>query len=275
MGSDAERVPVLELERHDDAPLVTVQLMTHEGDIHLLPRAVASVGSQGINLELQIVFDGQPSDRATEIITKTASACHFPVNEYVNEPKVGYYCIPRNRALPHAWGHYIAHMDADNEWAPNHLRGLLRAIRNPQPGCGFPHFVYSRRTYVDDNRPRRVELPLGDSPLVLWGPESRMRLQTPQGNFVDTGDFLIGKGTLYELAERSGFPWNPECRRFGDWDLVARLAKYGFRGFAVDQVSHIYHWHGANLQLTRQVQDVIAIPEAVYDSMVAQGRIKP
>ena len=191
------------------------------------------------------------------------------------DEKNGYYCVARNRALPDLRGFYVAHMDADNEFAPNHLSGLLAAIRIPHPDQGLPHFVYSRREYIHD-KGADENLPTGPSPLVPWTQENIQRLQaSPQGNFVDTGDFLVGKSALYRLAEKTGYVWNSGVRRFGDWDLVARMANTGFKGMAVDQVTNLYHWTGSNLQTTRKhVSDIDFIPVKSYERLKREGLIK-
>jgi hypothetical protein len=261
---------------YTDSPFITVQLMTHDGDIHLLPRAVASVAAQDLDarqIELQIVHDGNVSPKGEKVLEGLKGAMPM-MNLFVDPQKIGYYCVARNRALPHTWGFYVAHMDADNEWRPNHLSGLLVAMRVATDE-GWPHFAYSRREYVrDEGAPDH--LPVGPSPLIPWTEETRAGLKEPQGNFIDTGDFLISKSTLVYLAEKSGCVWNSELRRFGDWDLVARMAAIGLRGLPVDQISHIYHWHTGNLQITRQLQgqDTVTLPENVYARMKAQGFIQ-
>lgn len=269
------------LAHHTDSPLVTVQVMAHDGDAHLLPRAMRSVYDQDLppgQVEIQLVYDGRPSADAEEWIKVACEDSPYVVNEYVSEPKTGYYCVPRNRAIVSAWGFYIAHLDADNMYLPGHLRGLLNAIRAARGEEGWPHFVYSRREYVDEREPSekaRHRLVTGPNPLTEWNEESISQLlASPQGNFIDTGDFLIGVGTMYELAERTGYIWNSQSRRFGDWDLVGRLAKAGFRGRAVDQITHRYHWTGTNLQLTRRLSDIVAIPENVLDQLRAEGKVR-
>jgi hypothetical protein len=163
----------------------------------------------------------------------------------------------------------------DNEFKPEHLEGLLDAIRVPHPETGWPHFVYSRREYVKDEGAKDAKLPEGASPLREWNDKHRKMLHaSAMNNFVDTGDFLISRGAMYELAERTGCMWNTELRRFGDWELMCRLDRAGFRGQAVDQVSHIYHWTGDNLQTNRKSENMVTLPADVYERMVQQGLIK-
>ena len=260
-------------DNYDGAtPLVSIILVAHEGDAKYLPRALGSIAAQDLDpssMEVLIAFDGDPSEQAWAYI-EDAPRPHCPVQVLGTKDHTGYYTIPRNRATAFARGLYIYNMDADNEIAPTHLSGLLAAIRVPDPQEGWPHFVYSRREYIKDPECSR-EVPVGSSPLVPWTPENCSAL--PQKNFLDTGDVLIGKSVLYELAERTGFIWNTELRRFADWDLAVRLMKNGFRGKAVDQITNLYHWTGGNLQLTRALSDMVVIPESMYEELKKRGQV--
>lgn len=266
------------LATHDGQPLVTVQVMACTKDIHLLPRALASVAKQDLPPEMfavQIMHDGQAEETAD--LERVAEAIdRLPCEaSFIETPEpYGYYCLPRNYGIVYIDTPYIAFLDADNEMAPGHLRGLLAAIRTPSPTNGWPHFVYSRRLYVrDDGAPK--EMPVGPSKPYGWVQDSVVPLlRSPQNNFIDTGDLLVGKGVLMMLAEYTGQMFNPEVRRFGDWELVCRMAKVGFRGRPVDQVTNIYHWTGENLQLTRSAQGVDAISVAHYEKLKAEGKIK-
>jgi hypothetical protein len=264
---------------YGESPLITVQLMFHEGDKHLVPRCYESILNQGFesrNLQLQMVYDGSIPQEDVKDLKDLVSDCPHAVSVIESGRKFGYYCAPRNQALPHAWGHYIAHIDADNEWKPGHLYGLLQAIRTPGES-GIPHFTYSRREYVTDYEPEEDQrLPLGPSPLYEWTKENIEALaSSPMKNFIDTGDFLIGRSALYELAERTRTVWDSTKRRFGDWDLVRRLATANIRGKAVDQVTHIYHWTGDNIQLNRPGdEDLVVIPLGKYEDLKRQGKVK-
>ena len=187
----------------------------------------------------------------------------------------GYYTVARNRSMELARGLYIAHMDADNEYGPGHLSGLLKALRIPDPEGGWPHFAYSRRLYVRDaDFTTDKDVPEGPSPFIPWAPQSRKRiLEGPKTNFIDTGDMLIPRSVLFMLAEMSGHVWDVNARRFGDHDLVSRMIGCSFRGKAVDQTTNIYHWTGKNLQLTRGLSEVMFIPAEVYEKMKEEGKL--
>lgn len=258
------------------APLVTVSLMAHEGDAKYLPRSVGSLKAQTLpptEMEVIVTFDGEPSDQAMAYITDAAAGAKFPVRLFYETEKSGYYTAPRNRTMPTLRGLYVVHMDADNEFLPEHLQTLLTAIRTPDDESGWAHFAYTRRRYVRDDD-AKVGLPEGPSPLREWNADNVAALRRgPLKNFVDTGDFIVGRSVLYELAERTGFVWNSELRRFGDWDLVKRMAECGFRGKAVNAITHTYHWHGGNVS-TANMSEFVAIPQDIYERLKEEGKVK-
>jgi hypothetical protein len=256
----------------------------HDGDAHLAMRAIDSLVGQDLDhglFEVMIAFDGG-LDVKPEVEAHLQEACanrDFLIGMGGSGEKTGYYTVPRNYALPvgadgrHATAPYIVNMDADNEFESHHLRALLNAIRTPHPERGLPHFAYTRRLYVLDPG-ASDKMPSGPSPLIPWTRETSARLMVaPDQNFVDTGDFIAPRALYYEVGERTGYPWNPDCRRFGDWDLMVRFAKCGFFGVAIDQASHIYHWTGKNLQTTRWTEDVVALPIEIYEELRKRGAI--
>ena len=275
MELDTRELP--SLKHYSDNPLVTVQLVTHSGDLHLVPRAIESLCHQTIPHELmdvQLIFDGKPTPEEDEAIVEATAGVDFPILLIHAEEKSGYYTKPRNQALPKVWGTYIVHMDADNRFAAAHLQNLLNGIRDPE---GWHHFAYGQRVYVSDEGAPKG-LPGGTSPFKEWTPENVEPMVTdPMMNFIDTGDFIIGRSTLYWLAELTGHVWDGEMRRFGDWELISRMARVGFRGKAIHSATHFYHWTGQNLQLTRGTtgdDEVMIIPQSLHDQLVREGKYR-
>lgn len=243
-------------DNHSPDPLVTAIVRTHDGDAHLAAgRAIPSVLSQDLPtplLQIIVVSDGPLTEHNEGLIVEALHDSPYEATLIGGEKKYGYYCAPSNFATIEARTPYVAYLDADNEWRHSHLSVLLSSIRQPSSTGGWPHFTYARRTYIAD-KGAPDNLPTGDSPLVPWtGPNIDRLLRGPLYNFIDSSDFLISRSVLYWLAEKTGFMWNPNVRRFGDWELFARCAGIGLRGRAVDNISHIYHWTGDNLQLTRK-----------------------
>lgn len=243
-------------------PVVSVIIATHQRP-KLLNRALKSVLRQNLQVpfEVLIIHDGPPEAATLRVVSDLAARFekrNIDLGLLATKEESGYFTQPRNWATMHARGDYIANLDDDNEWEPSHLSTLLAAI---EEGEEWPDFVYSRRRYVIDAGSAKdfhgTPLPVGPSPLVPWDDRARARLASSAlANFIDSGDFLIARGALYWLATTTQMMWNEGVRRFGDYELLCRGVFFGgWRGKAVDAVTHIYHWHDANVSKTRPVQE--------------------
>jgi glycosyltransferase involved in cell wall biosynthesis len=269
----------MSLDKSGGIPLVSVVVVCYEGNVHLLNRAILSLRAQDIgdeNFHVIVYYDGCAWDDQAEM-DMVEAACHglnFPCTIIGGNERIGFHTVPRNMMMPHCMGQYVVNMDADNEFAPNHLSGLLAAIRTRDPESGrVPEFVYSRREYVRDSGCDNPKAWVGETPLIPWNIGRCALAKGPKYNFIDTGDMMISKGAMYEIPERmSGgkpgapaFIWNPVIRRYPDFDLAKRMAQCGFVGVAVDQVSNIYHWTGKNIQLTDGAKkDIVVMPLENY-----------
>ena len=156
----------------------------------------------------------------------------------------GYQCIPKNIGIQHAAGAYIAYLDDDNVFYHDHLSTLVDEIE--RMGCDA---VYSRWRYEGDGPGSGTNFPLTTAtPAAFAGV-----MQSPAFNFVDTSSILHSKSAFVALlGERV---WNPEVRRFGDWEMFTRSLESGLRWRHADAVTFEYRWHGENLQLTRPVNE--------------------
>jgi glycosyltransferase involved in cell wall biosynthesis len=238
-------------------PAVTAIINTYDR-ADLLPRALESVLKQTFtDFEVIVIHDG-PADKATADICEEY-AKHFdqrnvPFDFMALTENSGYQCVPKNVAVWHARGDYIAYLDDDNEWTPRHLEVLFEAI---EEGTVWPDFTYGRREYFDTRAEKVPEVYVGTSPHVPWSEEATQRLaSSATANFVDTSDFLVAKGALWRLHLATDMMWNEKTRRFGDWELITRGVFFaGWRGKAVDEVVQNYYWHGDNIQLKRALKE--------------------
>jgi succinoglycan biosynthesis protein ExoO len=106
---------------------------------HVL-RCIDSVFSQTLAPAEIIVVDDSSSDRSIELIK---SAAGDRVRILVRgEPGPGGYAA-RNLAIDHATGEWIAFLDADDAWEPNHLATLNEVIQREgnDVGCVFSGYV--------------------------------------------------------------------------------------------------------------------------------------
>jgi len=227
-------------------PKVTVVISTFERPV-MLRRALESILAQTFkDYEVLVVDD---SSGTAESVVKEFRDRFAEIGVSLNgmdlEENSGYQCVPKNVGISYARGAYIAYLDDDNEYDPDHLELLVSEIE--KMGCDA---VYSRWRYRGDGA-----MSGKDFPYHQMNKASALGLCTsPYANFIDTSAILHSKAAFAgELGQQI---WNPEVRRFGDWEMVARSLKAGLRWRAVNKVTFTYHWHGDNLQVTRPLNEL-------------------
>lgn len=226
-------------------PKVTVVISTYNRP-KLLSRALESVLKQTFeDFDVLVVDDGSETARPVveEYHAKFAERGIF-CNGMDLPENSGYQSVPKNMGIIYSKGSYIAYLDDDNEWDPDHLETLVAEIE--KMGCDA---VYSRWRYEGDGPASGKEFPFQQMTNVA----KDGLLASPANNFIDTSSILHSKGAFVRLLGIN--VWNPEIRRFGDWEMVSRSLEAGCRWRGVDKVTFTYHWHGENLQLTRPVNE--------------------
>jgi glycosyltransferase involved in cell wall biosynthesis len=221
----------------------------------MLERAFASVHAQTFaDFEVVMVDDASPCvEEMQAVVTKwEAKFAERGIDlwPYRVEENSGYQCYPKNRGIEKSRGDYIAYLDDDNEWRPDHLATLVRTIESDYS----TDLVYSRLHYIVDGDEARSALakafdgtvPEGDTIGVEWNPNI-----LAQKNFVDTSTVLHSRGAFWRMVRESGYGWDEALRRFGDWNFIWRWAVHGNSAKLVDAVTVDYHWHSGSLQLTR------------------------
>lgn len=136
---------------HDVAePLVTVCIATYNRGQLLLERSVRSVLAQTWrNIEVIVVGDCCTDDTAERM-----AAVRDPRVTFVNLPQRGNYpvnpewrwmvagSVPMNEALARASGHYITHLDDDDEYTPDRVETLLATIRRERADLVWHPFLF-------------------------------------------------------------------------------------------------------------------------------------
>lgn len=231
-------------------PAISVIISTYNRS-SLLRRALASVLAQDISEEFEcVVVDDASTDstfKVMEEMDRQFKLRGIPLLYYKLGDNSGYQCKPKNVGVQHCNGEFIAYLDDDNVWKPNHLRELFTTIISKDVDM-----VYGMREYKaqDGFEPvlKGEKLMMGIAPTFPFDAE---RLE--QGNYIDTSDIMHSKGAYYLLCAQSGCGWDEEMHRFADWNFVYRWAKIGLSAAPVYRVLTEYWWHGQNLQLTRPV----------------------
>lgn len=139
----------------DDSPLISVTIATYNRGELLTKRTLPSVLNQSYqNFEIVIVGDGCTDGTAEQI-----SSLREPRIRFINLPERGKYpedprlrwmvagVPPINRALDEARGLWIAHLDDDDLFEPDHLRTLLDFAQSRK--LEFAYSQMNKQTAID------------------------------------------------------------------------------------------------------------------------------
>lgn len=165
-----------------------------------------------------VVVDDASTDGTQDRLDSLLGQC-----EVVRLPENKGQSFARNEGFARIREDFLIFLDADVELDPGMLRDLADALdRHPEAAVAYGHF---RRcgSRTDDVR---------SSP---WDP-AKLHLM----NYVST----------MSLARRKDLPrppFDPELRRYEDWDLWLRLAREGKRGVLVDRVLFLAHYRAEDL----------------------------
>lgn len=220
--------PDYELAFTTESPLITIRVSSYNGYKDLIERCLPSIIAQTYsNWEVIIVGDSDP--QGTQILNYIAklndSRFSFVQREYrgpyPNDPRqawliTGAYAF--NVASRLANGLWIAKLDQDDSWEPNHLELLLESAIKTRS-----EVVYGRvRCHFSDDAVRPSQI-VGEYP--------------PQkGTFALTASLCHGKFKSFEMNEL-GYLWNDP----GDWGLAWRLWLGGARfHFINDVIANIF-----------------------------------
>lgn len=251
-------------------PLVSVVISTYNRP-QCLDKALESVHAQTFSdFEVIVVDDFSPDKEAVHAVLEKWHAKFEERGVDLQGVRLGensgYQCMPKNIGIGFAHGVYIAYLDDDNTWRPQHLARCVEAIESDFS----TDMVYTRLCYHADEaaseeykKKSGVGLPVGDAEGQPWNPHL-----LSVRNYIDTSTILHSKGAFARLVRDSGKGWDEKLRRFGDWNFVWRWAVHGLNGKLVDEVTVDYNWHMGSMQLSRSPIEVpVCLNYAQYQAM--------
>lgn len=187
-----------------------------------LKKAIKSVLSQSYQDFEIIVVDDRSKDTTKAVI----EAFGDPRIHFIELSRhFGCDTKPKNEGIKASKGEYIAFLDDDNEYRPDHLAILLKEITQNDK----LDIVYGDRWLVDETN--RISPQLGiardHDPVFLM-----------QRNYIDTSDALVKRQALFDIG---GF--DERYKKYIDWNLWVRMDKYGKRFKHVSMILTNYHLH--------------------------------
>jgi hypothetical protein len=211
-------------ESYIGSPLVSVCIATYNRARILCERTLPTVINQTYkNWEAVIVGDACTDDTDARIASLGDSRirfCNRPTNGPYPVDPVLRRCVagtlPGNESRELARGRWIAPLDDDDEWTPDHIETLLATAFS-----------------------RRAELIYGRLKVVIEGSP----IQTWIGNWPPRyGDFAL-QGAIYH-ADLRGFRFDItafERELPGDWDLTQRMLDAGVRFDFTERIVGTYN----------------------------------
>lgn len=229
-AGDAERLRAIrqnaayEKSFSDDNPLISIIIPTYSRAQIVIDRTIPSILAQTYgNWEVIIV-----GDRMAEAEATLLAGIEHPRIRFFNLKKRGRYPTekgplwyvagtkPVNFGLRIARGQWIAHLDDDDEFGPQHLELLLRAARQQRA-----EWAHGKVRFVDDD---------GSEVGAVGGPLPR------EGG-------IARISSIYHGLLKT-FRYNQTCWKYhspGDWDLWDRFLSMGVRHAHLPMVTATHH----------------------------------
>ncbi|WP_225540016.1 glycosyltransferase [Xanthomonas sp. XNM01] len=188
-----------------DGPLFSIILTTYNRPA-LLADALASVGAQTLrDFEVVLINDaGSP-------VEALLAGCDFPVH-YIRQPTTQGPSAARNAGLRLATGRFVAYLDDDDIFLPDHLEVLAEALE-ARPDT----FVYTEAEYVAESLIDGQRIEQGRS--VPFRHERYDRDRLFARNYIPVNTWAHPRSMLREVGA-----FDTSLAAFEDWDLLLRLA---------------------------------------------------
>jgi glycosyltransferase involved in cell wall biosynthesis len=186
-----------------DSPLVSVVLPVFNRQA-TVERAVRTVLRQTHqNVEVVVVDDGS-TDATAQMVTGIGDprVCLIRHSENRNASAA------RNTGIAAAKGDYVAFLDSDDEWLPQHLARRLQVLHLGEADGVFGSFYVSRGGRFHSRMCAPYQ---GSEPLVEYVLSGRGDART--------STFCFRSGAVRELG------FDPDLRKHQDWDFAGRLAE--------------------------------------------------
>lgn len=191
--------------------LVSIVMPAHRS-ARLIGETLATIGAQSYsNWELLVVEDG--SHDGTEDIVREFARQHPEHRiEYRRNDRNRGPSHSRNVAFAEAKGEFVALLDSDDRWFPDHLAGSVKALRS-----SGKDIAYSTVVMFED----KTELILG-----TWGPTAHELADFPQSlfgrSFITPSATVLRRSVLADVG-----PWDVDLRCCEDFHFWLRSVAAG------------------------------------------------
>lgn len=212
-------------------PLISICIPAFKAEKHLA-ETLASIRSQTFgNWEVIVTEDGS-KDGTEEIVRSFAASVSQPVTYHRHDPNRGLPAT-RNHGISTAKGSWIALLDSDDLWTPNHLETVAACAEKENA-----ELIHGGSLLFDSDTGRDLETRAPSSSEV-----SEFPLSLYLGSYVIQPSSVLLKRSLWQQV--GGF--NPEFRYVEDREMWLRCARAGGRFIFTGEITCRYRKHASAL----------------------------
>jgi len=232
---------------------VSVIIPAHNDETRL-PRAIRSVLGQSLPVSEIVVVDDGSEDRTAEV------AASFPKTICLRQKNSG-AAGARNAGIARARSEWIAFLDSDDEWTPDHIKNAWSLIQG-QPGIAWYFCPYEKKS--ESGRLISV-LELKNAVPSNRVIEDYFLIEAKGDSAGFTSCMIIRKRVLDEVG---GF--NEELRVvLNDVDLCLRIRQKGYL-IVYEPGALLYHYEGSSRGLLHPAPDQRRFEE-LWDAFLDAG----
>lgn len=196
---------------------ISVVMSTHDGRKDLCKRAIESVQAQTFTDWELIVVDDASKDGTHQMVSDFNDKRISYIRRDVN---FGTDTRPKNMGISGSTGEYIAFLDSDNCYRPDHLQALYNELKK-----GEIDVVYGDRWIFEGEKSISIGIFHEFDPFLMM-----------RRNYIDTSDVLCKREAIVEVG---GF--DEKYKKYVDWNLWVRMMKAGYKFKRVPLVLTDYH----------------------------------
>jgi GT2 family glycosyltransferase len=243
----------ISFERSETDGLVSIVIPTHRGE-RFIGDTLASIGHQTYpHWEVIVVEDG--SCGPTEKIVKSF-ARRYPKHrvEYSRSDRNYGTAHTRNLAFAKAGGQFVALLDSDDRWFPDHLTRSVKELQT-----SGKDIAYSTVLMIEDGT---------DRILGVWGPSTDELADFPQSlqgrSFVTPSATVMRRTVLADVGA-----WNTQLRYCEDFEFWLRCIAVGKQFHCVGGCHCLYrkNHEGATTQkMCGTLEEVAMVTEQFIDT---------
>lgn len=211
-------------------PVVSVVIPAYKAR-NYLRQSLASASAQDYsNIEILVIDDASP-EPIDDIIAGYQGHPAAPIPRIIRHSTNQGLGASRNTGIHEAKGEYVAFLDHDDLWAPNHVSSLLETALRSQADMAFCTVKQFHAVPEDD---------MGN-----WGPDIHdLGDAFPMALF--TKSFITPSATLVRrqlLLDLLGFNTDPRVHMCEDLDLWLRMLEIGARFAYSEDITCYYRKH--------------------------------